>query len=314
MGYPNGGRAVRCPACGRTAVPAGPYCPVCGRHLAPVPIQWVAMPPPEAIGPPPAPPRPAYRGAPRYPFIPRWGFPARAWEAPADGERPPVDAVYAARSLAASAVPLLWATVVVASLAAAGEIWRYVLLVLSRDRALPATVVAASDALVTAAGLVAPLLAVVSGIVVVMWTVRASAAAAEQARVLPSRSRRAIVLAWVVPFWNLANAGSVLSEIEHTVLARPAAERPRPSRLLLAWWAAWVVGGVLAAVVIAWSFLPGVQAQADGVELHALLDLVAAAAAGLLAVVIVRINRLVGPARSTPREILMAVGPPAALA
>ncbi|WP_226353696.1 DUF4328 domain-containing protein [Pseudonocardia sp. ICBG601] len=197
--------------------------------------------------------------------------------------------------------------------AAGAEVWRYVLLLLSRNDALSGTAVAASDALVVAAGIVTLLLSVLTGLVVVLWTVRASVAAAEEAGTRPSRTPRALVLAWVVPFWNLGMAGSVLAEIEHTVLGRAPDERPRPSRLLLVWWATWLVGGVLSVVVLLWGFRQGVQARADGVELHAFLDLLAAVSAALLAVLIVRINRMIGPPRTAAREVLVAVTPPTAV-
>ena len=42
---------------------------------------------------------------------------------------------------------------------------------------------------------------------------------------------------WLVPGLNLSLPGSLLAEIEHSALGRPADRRPRPSRLLLVWWA-----------------------------------------------------------------------------
>ena len=93
--------------------------------------------------------------------------------------------------------------------------------------------------------------------------------------------RATIVLGWLVPGLNLAVPGSVLAEIEHAALDRPADRRPRPSRLLRVWWVLWVAGVLLAAVVLAWSLRTGVQARADGVVLHAVLDLLAAATAGV---------------------------------
>jgi hypothetical protein len=51
-----------------------------------------------------------------------------------------------------------------------------------------------------------------------------------------------------------------------------------------------------------------VQAQADGVVLHALLDLLAAATAAVTAVLVTRFTRLVGPVRVRPREIVVALG------
>jgi len=298
--------AAPCPRCGRPAPPeAGRFCPYCGRYLAA--LTWVAEPPPGAAPPLPAPPRPPYAGPPRYRYLPRWGFPARAWPPPGQTGPPPPDPVWGARSLAASAVPVLWATAAVSLLAAAAETWRYALLLASRDGALDAAAVAASDAFVAAAGTVAPILGVLAGLLVVLWSVRARRAAAEVAGVRPARSAAVVVLGWLVPGINLVVPGSVLAEVEHTALRLPPARRPRPSRLLLAWWAAWAAGGVLTVVVLLWSLRTGVQARADGVVLHAVLDLVAAATAVLTALLVSRLTRLLLPGRAR-REVLVSVG------
>ncbi|HZG91800.1 MAG TPA: DUF4328 domain-containing protein [Pseudonocardia sp.] len=293
-----------CPRCGRPAPPgSGPFCRYCGRYLAA--LVWVAEPPPAEPGPQPR-QRPPYAGPPRYRFPPRWGFPVRAWEPPGPAPVAPPDPVLGARTLAVIVVPLLWSTAAVALLAAAAEVWRYALLVASRDGALAAATVAASDALVASAGSVAPVLAVLAGGLLVLWSVRAARGAAALAGVRPSRSTRAVVLGWLVPGLNLAVPGSVLAEIEHAALRLPPDRRPRPSALLLAWWVAWAAGGVLAVVVLLWSLRTGVQARADGVLLHAVLDLLAAGTAGLTAVLISRLTRLLAPPR-TRREILVSV-------
>jgi len=224
-------RAVeQCPRCGR-AVGANAFCPHCGRYLAP--LSWVATPPASVALP--QPPRTArYLGPPRYRFIPRWGFPALPWSPPGPTSPPPRDALSAARATLGSLVPALWATATVATVAAGAELWRYVLLLASRSDALPSGLVAASDALVTSAGTVAPVLTVLAGVLLVVWSVRASRAAGEFAGVVPARSRRAIVAGWLVPVLNLSVPGSVLAEIEHAGLGRPAGQRPEPSGLLRA--------------------------------------------------------------------------------
>lgn len=300
--------AVTCASCGRRSLPVGvASCPHCGRPLSVVrPLHWVAEPPPSSTPPAPIRFRVPYAGAPRYRIVPRWGFPARAW-VPPPRDPPPPDPLRAARSLVATAVPLLWATGAVALLAAGGEVWRYVLLLASRDGALSAAAVAASDALVTTAGVLAPILAAVAGVVVVLWTLRATAAAGQRAGVLPSRSPRALVVGWVVPGLNLSVPGSALAEIEHTALDRPPDVRPRPSRLLLLWWVLWGAGVALSGVVLLWSLRTGVQARADGVVLHAVLDLLAAATAVVTAVLLTRLTRLLGPPRAVRREVLVRV-------
>lgn len=297
---------LTCPRCGRSSVPTGgPFCPHCGRYLAP--LRWVAEPPPSAA--PAVPPRirVPYRGAPRYRFMPRWGFSPGPWVVPEDGTQVRRDPLQAARSLVATAVPLLWATTAVALIAAGAEVWRYVLLLQSRGEALAAGVVAASDALVTAAGTIAPVLGALAGLLVVTWSVRAAQAAATDAGVTVPRSVRGILIGWLVPGLNLLVPGALLAEIEHMALRRPPGERPRPSRLVLTWWALWAVGGVLALVVVLWSLRSGVQARADGVVLHAWLDLIASATAAVSARLLVAFTRLLGPARPVRRELLVRV-------
>lgn len=296
-----------CPRCGRRA-PAGggPFCPFCGRYLAA--LRWVAEPPPGVTPPVPQPVRTRYTGPPRYRLLPRWGFPLGPWKsAEPDKARP--DPLVAARSLVGSLVPLLWATAAVALLASGAEVWRYILLLASREGALQAEAVAASDALVASSGTVAPILNLVVGVLMVLWTVRTAQAAADRAQVRPSRSTRMIVLGWLVPGLNLSIPGSVLAEIEHSAIGLPADRRPRPSRLLLVWWGLWVVSVVLTGVVLLWSLRDGVQARADGVVLHAVLDLLAAVTAGVTARLVLRLTRLLAPAAPRRREVLMRVNP-----
>jgi len=250
-------------------------------------------------------PRAPYAGPPRYRILPRGGYPPLPWSRPA---RPvELDPLTAARSVAGTVVPLLWASVAVALVAAAAEVWRYGLLLASRRDALSAPVVAASDALVLSAGTIAPILTVLTGGLVVLWSVRATAAAADGAGVVPSRRARDIVAGWLVPGVNLAVPGSVLAEIEHTALGLPATSRPRPSRLLRAWWVLWIAGVVLSALVLLWGLRTGVQARADGVVLHAVLDLLAAVTAAVTAVLLAHLTRLLAPARTDRRELLVAV-------
>ncbi|QYN35867.1 DUF4328 domain-containing protein [Pseudonocardia sp. DSM 110487] len=296
-----------CPRCGRQA-PAGggPFCPFCGRYLAA--LRWVAEPPPGITQPRRVPVRARYTGPPRYRLLPRWGFPLGPWKSP-EPEQPHPDPLVGTRSLVGSLVPLLWATAAVALLASGAEVWRYVLLLASRDGALQAEAVAASDALVASAGTVAPILSLVVGVLMVLWTVRAAQAAGDRAQVRPSRSPRMIVLGWLVPGLNLSIPGSVLAEIEHSAIGLPADRRPRPSRLVLVWWGLWAASVVLTVVVLLWSLRTGVQARADGVVLHAVLDLLAAVTAGVTARLVLRITRLLAPAAPRRREVLMRVNP-----
>jgi hypothetical protein len=167
--------------------------------------------------------------------------------------------------------------------------------------------VSASDVLVVGTGWVATILGLLAGLFVVSWSVVASRAAAARSGSIPARRARDVVAGWVVPGLNLSVPGSVLAEIEHGALDRPADERPRPSRALLVWWAVWALGVVLSLTVFGLSFRSGVQARADGVVLHALVDLVAAAVAVLTARLVATLTTLLAPVRTPARETLVAV-------
>jgi uncharacterized protein DUF4328 len=302
-----GPAGMPCPRCGAFVHPAaGPFCPHCGRYLAT--LQWVAEPPPSAV-PPLALPRPRtrYTGPPRYRERPRGGFPALPWRPAVERPVPLPSPQRAARSMAGVAVPLLWALVAVSLLACGAEVWRYTLLLASRDNALQADVVAASDALVLAAGAGSVLLGLAAGGFLVAWTVRASVAAAARSGSRPSRSPREIVLGWVVPGINLAVPGSVLAEIEHGALDRPTDRRPRPSRAVRVWWVLWAFGVLGSVLTLVWARRTGVQAEADGVVLHAGLDLLAAVTAGWTAVLVGRLTALLGPTRAPRREVVLSV-------
>ena len=250
---------------------------------------------------------PLRRAAP-LPVHPALGVPGAAVDAARPTEAPPRDALTATRATLASLVPALWATATVAAVAAGAELWRYVLLLASRSDALPAGLVAASDALVTSAATVAPILTVLAGALLVVWSVRASRAAGEfaggGARPFDARDRRGLAAARGQP-----------------VGARVGARRDRARRAGPPGRAAAAAVGAAAArggccgwrtspavvVVALWSLRTSVQAQADGVVLHAVLDLLAAVTAGVTAVLVVRLTRLLTPSRGTHREVLVAV-------
>jgi hypothetical protein len=148
---------------------------------------------------------------------------------------------------------------------------------------------------VIGSALVAMILAVVCAVVTLWWVYVARAAAAAHAGHKPARPDWQVLVWLVIPGVNLVVAGSMLAELEHAVLGRAADARPKPSRLVLWWWLAWAVSGVLFAVTVLWQFRDGVQALADGVMLHALTDLAAAAVAALTAVVIRHMTTLLAP-------------------
>jgi hypothetical protein len=195
---------------------------------------------------------------------------------------------------ARAAVTVLWMVAISALLAGGGEVWRYALLVLGRAEALPDNVVAVSDALVNTGALLAAVSGVAALVLVVRWLLTVREVAANQAGVRPSRPDWQVLVGVLVPLLNLFVAGSVLVELEQTAL-RVAQGRPRPSRLVLAWWAAWVVSEVLAITTALLNLRTGVQAHADGVLWYATTDLVAVVVAVLTALAVGALTGLVAP-------------------
>ena len=268
------------------------------RYPPPRGMQWVATPPPGAG--PRVPPRRRlpYLGPPSYAGMPRWGFPALAWRwptsVPGTRIRPPVS-VDQVRAVARNAVVALWVMVAVAVFAAAGESWRYVLLVDSRDGALPRNMVDASDALVVTGALLSITFSLVGGGLTVWWLLLARRVGAEVAGHEPARPTWQVLLCLAIPGVNLVVPGSTLAELEHTVLRRPIEDRPHPSRPILLWWLAWAVSCLLFVATLLWRLRSGVQAKADGVLLNAATYLAAAAVAGLTALVVRRLTTLLAP-------------------
>lgn len=262
-------------------------------------VDWVATPPPSVPRHRPVVRRRTrYNGPPSYATPPRWGFPALSWRwqtSVPGGPGAGPSMVERLRITARPAQGVLWLLAGVAGLAGFAEIWRYVLLIRSRSGALDAGTVRMSDTLVIGASLLAMIVAVIAVVLTLWWLYVARGAAAEHAGHKPGRPDWQVLLWLVIPGLNLVVAGSMVAELEHAVLARGVLQRPRPGRLVLGWWAAWVISGVLFGVTVLWSFRDGVQAMADGVVLHALTDLAAAVVAGLTALVIRRMTVLLAP-------------------
>ncbi|MEV0696310.1 DUF4328 domain-containing protein [Saccharopolyspora sp. NPDC050389] len=274
-----------------TARPPGP-----GRPR----VEWVATPPggPRRIRPPRRPRR--YTGPPAYPAVPRWGFPLLAWRWPlALPLRPHVDPMVRAVSAAGTAVVALWITAGMAGLATFAECWRYVMLLISRSQALPRTPLAISDVLVGTTGSILWVLGVLSGVLVVLWGLRARAAAAERIEVQNARPDWQVVVGVLVPGLNLSVPGSTLAELEHSVLVaegvRERGERPFPTLRVRLWWAAWVGTLLFGWFSFGWGFFGSVQAQADGVVLHALNNALVTTLAIMTALMIKYLMRLLAP-------------------
>lgn len=251
-----------------------------------------------------------YTGPPAYREIPRWGLPRVIWRRTLPLAGVPPDHVSRMRALAGSAVPLLWLTAVVAVLSAAAEGWRYAILLASRTGSVAATPLRISDVLVVTGGVMTGLAGALAAGVVLAWLIRAYAAAAESAGVAPARPRWQLIAGVLVPGVNLLVPGAVLAELEHAALGGDPARRPRPSRLVLAWWVVWAASLLVAASTLLWGLRDTIQAQADGVVLTAATDLLAAAVAVLTAIVLRRLTALLSPGALRRSRRMVVVGVP----
>lgn len=276
-------------------------------------VEWVATPP----GDQPRPTRPRtaarYTGPPSYPAVPRWGFPALTWRWPLTlPTKDRVDPVERVSSLGATAVSMLWITAFVAGGAGLAEGWRYLLLLRSRGEALPKTMLAISDALVTTTGVLTWLLGMLCGLTVLLWALRARVAAAERIGVQPGRPDWQVVAGLLVPGVNLLVPGSALAELEHKVLAGEQARRPRgrpdPSPLLRWWWLAWIVSLLLGWTAFGWGFRDSVQATADGVVLHMWNDFAVVGLVVLTIRVVRYLTALLVPADPIELPLLRVLG------
>lgn len=261
-------------------------------------VRWIASPPAGAIPPRRVRPAERYTGPPGYPLMPRWGFPNLIWREPTlvpglpAHYPPPIERV---RALGRYTATMLWFLLGLAAAGAVGEFWRYSLLVVSRDEALSSAVVSASDALVISTSLLAVVFGAMSIGFTLWWLLVARQAAADEAGQEPPRSTREVLLGALVPGLNLVMAGSILAELEHMVLRRAPDRRPRPSRPVLAWWAAWVLNELCLVLVLIWRLRGGLQAQADAVLLNGLADSAAAVLAGTTAFMVSRMTGLLAP-------------------
>jgi hypothetical protein len=222
----------------------------------------------------------------------------------ASNARPAIDRV---RQLATHTVAMLWLLAGVAVLTAVAETWRYVLLLRSRFGALGSGVVSASDTLVYTGASLALATGVLAAALAVWWLFVARQAAAEVSGYQPARSNRQFFLGMLTPGVNLAVAGSVLAELEHTVERGDRDRRPTPSRLLMWWWAVWAIDGVLTAASFVWRFRDSVQARADGVLLAVLTDLLGATVAVLTVLLVRRFVKLLAPIDTSGMRLMRVV-------
>src|ERR1700759_654236 len=154
-------------------------------------VTWVASPPSGWWSPRQQPSRMPYYGPPAYPAIPRWGFPRLAWREPTSVPGTPARAPRSLRRVvrvARIAVAVLWLVAISALLAAGGEVWRYVLLVLGRTEALSSDVVTTSDYLVNTGSILAGIAGVAALVLVVRWLLDIRDIPATMTGVRPARA------------------------------------------------------------------------------------------------------------------------------
>jgi hypothetical protein len=202
---------------------------------------------------------------------------------------------------------MLWTVAGLAVVAAGAEVWRYILLLRSRNGALSSGLVATSDAVVTIVAMLALAFTVVTAVVTVWWLRLARHAAADLADQRPARKDWQVLVYLLFPGINLAMAGVILAELEHQVLRRPPDERPTPTKPVKIWWATWAAAGLLFGATVIWRFDDSAQAHADGVILTALTDLAAAAVAVLTAQMIRRLAALLAPIDPTAVRYLRVI-------
>lgn len=238
-----------------------------------------------------------YTGPPSYGTPPKWGFPTLGWRRAlplgSTGERG--DAQVRMRAAAGLAVPALFLVFGVSLVSAGAEAWRYAILLDSRDSAVSDDALRLSDALVNTAGVVSMVASAVAIMLCALWLLRGYQAAADDAGVAPARPQWQLMVGMLVPGVNLVLVGILLTELEHAALSGAKTRRPRPSRLLLGWWALWIVSGVLATGTLLWGLRDDTQAEADTVFLHVLVGVAGAALATCTVYVIRRLTSVLSP-------------------
>ncbi|WP_353649941.1 DUF4328 domain-containing protein [Nakamurella sp. A5-74] len=260
--------------------------------------RWAAHPPPAAPGPrrrvyPPA------GATPRYPVIPRWGFPASIWvrdRARTSDVRP-----MPLTGLRVGAIACV-VTAVLALVAGGAELWRFLLVLRGRTEVLDAGVVRASDLLVVIAGWALLVVGLATAVGVAATLVSAHPAAHQFAGATPPRRPFGLWLPLFVPGWNVWGAGRIVVETEAMVGGRLSPDgRPRSAAVSRWWWASFVLSEVLVVATLLRSLGRSDQALADAIELRIALDLVAALLAVVTAVLFRRIRRRVHPRAELPR-------------
>lgn len=304
---------MTCPRCGREQPPgaSGRFCVHCGRVLTGV--RWIAT-TPDALRPrPESPRRRSYGGPPHYRDVPRWSLWPWA-ERPSPGgpdgplaPREPGEPSEVLHGTAGLLRRLAVTTALLAGIAALGEVLRYVLLLVSRDRALPGVLLGWSDAIVGIFGWLAPAAALATAVVFLRWLLLARTIAADVSATRPWRSTRLLLLGCVLPPFTLTVPGSTLAEIEHAASGLDPDDRPVPSRPVRTWWVAWAAGVLLGLATVVQGNASSTQALADGVVLHFWVDVVAVMTCWLTIRVVEHLTELLAPVlRASGRSYVVA--------
>lgn len=195
--------------------------------------------------------------------------------------------------------------------AAAGEIWRFRLMLQGRTMVLDGGRLAVSDRLLVLASWLALVAAMVTALLAVPAIVRAHRAAAATADRTVTRRPIDVWLRLLVPVWNSYGAGQILTETEALLAHRATrAGSPRTSALIRWWWLVWLISSALTIVTLLRGLGGSGQAIADTVELHIAVDAVAALVTLLGGLVLLRFARLFAQPRRN-RWAGWTVAPPA---
>ena len=114
----------------------------------------------------------------------------------------------------------------------------------------------------------------------------------------------------MLPGSNLTVPGAALAEMEHAASGHPSDRRPRPSRPVGQWWAAWSASVLLSWLAVLRGLSGSTQALADSVLLHGLVDVATVVAAVATVRVVEHLTELLAPElRPRGRDEVVAIRP-----
>jgi hypothetical protein len=259
--------------------------------------RWIARPPVPVVPFTDAPKRDRPRGStPHYTVMPRWGL----------RQTPPTELARPGTPLrlatGRAAVIVVW-TAIVFLLSAAAEIWRYVILLRSRDQLIGPVELWFSDQVLNVVSVLALAVALAAAYCCVDWLLEARRTVFARVGRSDTRTRGWTLIGCLVPVLNLFLPGVLLTELAARI-------SPRMRVVVRIWWGAWAASGVMSVVSLCWHTADSVQERANGVLFSMLTDLVAVAVAVLTLWVIRETDErdLLGR-RRVPKRKLISVGP-----